>query len=320
MTWTLSRDRRTVSTATHAAIRGRLSAGDTKINGNLAVKGNITGKIDVSNITGLLGEGFSLKFPEVANNLAKLEIEGVQINDPVVIITGPGYEIERVAGFHADGRPFDQPGSSMVHPLVFDTQGADRDKIKQYFDQYLGNPAVGRRPMSLIIFSRNQNEFMRWNFFEFIPDKHEPSIDGRTRFKMTPFMSVNLKSKIECMGLPQPQVGVVTNPDNKVEIAGVTELFPQVECDDAKRILTLTYRFDEEVTRGDINMWVTTIMKFGVGEIRDLSVIELDNGIEVSRRNYFGCFPIKYEQFSGFALADKLQSRVTLSYNSWEDG
>ena len=319
MAWIESRDRRTVTTAANAVIKGRLSAADTRIDGNLTVNGKIIGNIDISNITGLLGNGFSLQFPDIANNITKIEIEGVNVNDPVVVVTGPGYEIERVAGFHPNGKPFDQPGFSKVHPLIFESQGADADILKNYFDQYRVNPGIGRKSISLLIFSHNRNEFMRWNFFEFYPESYAPSIDGRIRFILKPYSDNTFKAKIEAVGLPKPQQGVITNPKNLVEIEGVTSMYPIVELDDVKRTLKLTYRFDEELPRGDVIKWVGAAMKDGASYLKALSVIQLTNGNEVSRKNYFECFPIKYEMFSGFALSEKLQSRVTLSYNFWEN-
>ena len=76
MAWIESRDRRTVTTATNAVIKGRLSAADTRIDGNLTVNGKIIGNIDISNITGLLVMDFRSNFRTSQIILRRLKLKG----------------------------------------------------------------------------------------------------------------------------------------------------------------------------------------------------------------------------------------------------
>ena len=49
-------------------------AGNLHVSGDLIVDGGIIGLIDISQITGLLGDGFTLHFPDVIDNTATLEL------------------------------------------------------------------------------------------------------------------------------------------------------------------------------------------------------------------------------------------------------
>jgi hypothetical protein len=53
----------------------------------------------------------------------------------------------------------------------------------------------------------------------------------------------------------------------------------------------------------------------------NLSIIIVDAALhEVSRMNYFDCFPKKYEYFTGFAQALQSKERVILQCNRREPG
>ena len=43
-------------------------------------------------------------------------------------------------------------------------------------------------------------------------------------------------------------------------------------------------------------------------------------GDEISRRNYFGVFPIQYQQSSGFGQFEKLKEKVVLAFDYSQDG
>ena len=50
---------------------------------------------------------------------------------------------------------------------------------------------------------------------------------------------------------------------------------------------------------------------------RSASIITVDSALnEVSRMNYFGCFPKRYEQFTGFAQALMGKERVFVQCDS----
>lgn len=361
--WTLSRDGSSVMTSKNAVVRGNLTAtnamvkgdltvkntleiGDLAVanavvNGDLTVAGTISGTVvvdtvHVSQITGLLGDSFSLQFPDVIDNLATVEISGIETTGPMVIITGPGYDIERMPGFDAVGRPSDQAGFAMAHPFIFEASGADVSALKNYFDQYLASPADGGRSLSLIVKWLDQSEAFRWNFIDFVPQSYDPSVDGRTRFRWVPhyppdadmrYTSLRIQPSTDDPSWPGQQQGSSFNPetDKLVEIEGVTRggFYPQVECDEINRTLTLNYGFGEELPGVVIYNWVKSTIENGeldAGNKKSIAVIEQENGVEVGRKRYFECFPIKYEQFAGFGLPGKLKASAVISFGWWEQG
>jgi hypothetical protein len=151
--------------------------------GNLVVGGTITGsiKIDtihVSQITGLLGEGFTMSFPDILNNYASLEIPGIlTFNEKVVIISGPGSETERISVPLTPDHYREQAGVTMEYPLVFETGNSeDVNNLKIWFD----NPSASEEEAALIIRNLAGTETSRWVFTEYIPDGYEAGYDGRT--------------------------------------------------------------------------------------------------------------------------------------------
>lgn len=294
--------------------------GNAKVTGNLIVEGDISGSIDFSQITGLLGTGYSLVFPDIIDNLTTIEIDGIEMADAVVVVHGPGYDIERIEGFFGDGTHDDQPGLSMEHPLIFECSGTGADNVQAYFDDYFADPLnVPAKVGSIIIFDLSSTEVMRWNFFEFIPQVSEPGGDGRTRFTMVNRFIPNTNEHWQQGGSTDAFGSQLSNnplTDSLVEIDGVPTFYPEVEVDDANRTLTFTYDFVEG--RG-VWGWARNTIK-GIEAKKSLIVIQEEGGVEVSRRNYFGCFPIKYEQVTGFGLDSKIKARVVVSFDSWEAG
>jgi hypothetical protein len=51
-----------------------------------------------------------------------------------------------------------------------------------------------------------------------------------------------------------------------------------------------------------------------------MSVIQETGGVETSRTNYFGVFPIGYEHLTGFGQPEKVKERVVVSYDYSEPG
>lgn len=294
--------------------------GNAKVTGNLIVEGNISGSIDFSQITGLLGTGYSLVFPDIIDNLTTIEIDGIEMADAVVVVHGPGYDIERIEGFFGDGTHDDQPGLSMEHPLIFECSGTGADNVQAYFDDYFADPLnVPAKVGSIIIFDLSSTEVMRWNFLEFIPQSYEPGGDGRTRFTMVNRFIPNTHDHWR-QGESSDAFGsqLSNNPltDSLVEIDGIGSFYPEVAVDEPNRTLTFTYDF---VEGHGIWGWAIYTIK-GLGGKRALVVIEEEDGVEVSRNNYSGCFPIKYEQVTGFGLDTKIKAKVVVSYDFREAG
>jgi hypothetical protein len=46
----------------------------------------------------------------------------------------------------------------------------------------------------------------------------------------------------------------------------------------------------------------------------------MDGDREIGRTNYFECFPIRYEQFTGFGQVEKLKERLVIAYGFSEPG
>ena len=252
----------------------------------------------------------------------QVEVEGV-VEGEMFVIVGPVIDIERVSGFRAGGRPKDEPGFPKGRPLVLDVEGDALAPMKTYFDTYFSNPEqLNRKSGCVIIRNLARDELYRWNFFEKVPAKpYEPGLKGRTRFTLVSEFPVGVAHPGWELGNADPfgQDGAF-NPatDHRVEIEGVTPglFFPMVENDTANRKLTLTYDFNEG--KG-IAPWVKNTYQ-GVDNMkRALSVIEWANDQEVSRRNYFGCFPLSYENFTGLELDVRIRGKVVLSYDYSED-
>jgi len=73
---------------------------------------------------------------------------------------------------------------------------------------------------------------------------------------------------------------------------------------------------------GDIFAWVReTALAGSILSARNASIITLDASLnEVSRMNYFTCFPKKYEHFKGFGQALQARERVIVQCNSRQPG
>lgn len=107
--------------------------------------------------------------------------------------------------------------------------------------------------------------------------------------------------------------------DMLIEIDGVNMAYPAVElADETAARLILVYDYTEA---GNIYQWVEQTIE--IGSFNDgkriISVVTEDvAGTEISRRNYFGCFPIGWEQFGGFRQFIQLKERIVIECDSRE--
>lgn len=297
--------------------------GNAYFAGNLQVGGNISGEfeidsIHVSKITGLLGENYTLNFPSILDNLVTLLIDGITLNDKVVMISGPGIEIERIIGFHDPEHHNDQPGLSMEFPIIFETSGDDAQTLISWFD----TPDPDLHNASVVIKNLAGTETGRWNMIDGKPAGYEPGNDGRTRFTL---VHDNLPDNVMgCYfeGSFGTEYNINEETDKWVQIESVETglyFFPGVEIDYENRTLTFTMDYNEGGPLHDLVL-ITVV---GAGNKRNISVIESDLDVppfETSRRNYYYCFPIRYEHFYGFGLNTKLKARVVFSFDWWEQG
>ena len=285
---------------------------------------SLSGTIDVSQITGLLGQGYTVLFPDVLYNQVTLWVYNSQSNfswfGMSVILTGPGVDIDRIKGFDGQGHPADNPGFALEHPIIFEAAEPQAGTLRTYLD---ANPNSG--PMWFCAFDvplLSGQGFLHLATFELTAQGYSASTDGRTRFR---FAMTKAPDRIFNIAMLDPSTSYSTskdfgntgayNPatDRKVEIQGMTGLFfPEVVLDEAERTLTMTYSAEEGA---GIFGWVKAVVE-GTNDQRSLSVAKLDGGGNVVEQyNYEGCFPLRYEIIRGFGLNTALQARVVLSYN-----
>lgn len=315
-------DSLTIDAAGHVGIGTDTPAEQLHVAGNLTVDGTITGAIDVSQITGLLGDGFTLQFPDVLDNTARMEFQSIGFGEAVVLV-GPGYDIDRVPGFDGVGNPLDTPGFAMEHPCVFEASGSFAADLEAYFDNYIDPANSATYAFSLMVDRLDGSEAFRWNFYDFAPDFYEPGVDGRTRFHFANWHLPDTITQVEAIVGPGPGDpfgdAASLNPatDTRIEIEGLAPgypaFYPEVAVDYDNRTITLTH----DIVEGkELWPWVEFIVA-GTPDKRSASWI-LDPGPPEVRYNFYGCFPIKYEQFTGFGLDTKIKARVTLSFDVWE--
>ncbi len=301
--------------------------GDLKVGGDLDVGGIIKGSVEIdtihfSQISGLLGQGYSMIFPQILDNLCTLELDGVQTTDKVVVVSSLGTETERIStyvGIHpgtGETMYSESTGLTAEFPLIFETTNStDAQNVKTWFDyvpQYSKNAAI-------VIRDASGAETARWTLTDYLPDHYEEGTDGRTRFTM---VHEGLPDNVnDCQYSSDFGNEHSYNPDTDklVEISGVTNsgFTPAVEIDYTNRTITLTMDYLEGA---GIYQWVKNVIT-GLQDKKDMSVIETTDGLtEISRRNFYGVMPIKYEHIYGFGLNTKLKARIVIAYGFWEEG
>lgn len=269
--------------------------------------------LDVSQLTGLLGEGYSVILPDVIDNTVLVEISP-GFADEVIVTTGPGLAIERIPGFWPDGKPLDSPGPNVELPFVFEYAGPQEATLQTYHDEFL---ATGQtRAIEAIVTDLAGTEIFRWSLLEYALTDIEPGLDGRQRYV---FQSQdapdNLVRVLRSLSSFPTQDSFNPATDTGFEIAGkVTGRYPVVEDDPVERTLTVTFDY---VEGGEIFQWVTEIAE-GTEVRRGVSIIEEQGGVEVGRTNCYEAFPIRYEQFTGFGQVEKIKERVVLAYSYCE--
>jgi hypothetical protein len=297
--------------------------GDAVIKGNLDVLGTITGNfsiesIDVSKITGLLGTGYTMLFPDVLYNQANIEIPSVFIGQ-LLMVSSLGFETERISTpttiVNGEQRYKEEAGLSMEYPIVFETASAtDIAALKSWFDGDK-SPKAG----SVIVKDLAGNETCRYLFFEYVPDKYEAGTDGRTRFTIKHNLLPNNICHIEMDGTDfgnEHSFNIAT--DKIVIIQGVTYtgFSPAVEVNETARTITLTMDYNEGM---GIYNWAKQTVQGLIGT-KDIAIIETTDGVtEISRKNYYECISIKWELIYGFSLNKKLKARVVIAYGFWEN-
>lgn len=319
-------------------------AGSARVTGDLIVGGATQAdSIYLTEIYGLLGSGFEEQAPDPTLNATMLEIPGITLPDPVVVLRGPGVEIDRLEhSWHwrpSSGEVIrcDQSGLSMEPPFIIEVGGIGATNLQTYFDAYAAFPTLTMvLDLSLVVRARAGDVRVRWNLTGFAPKGYEAGSGGRTRYTFEQKRAPN--NTWECSlvtsnftGYSRPAFNPST--DQPVEIQGVIVFAPEVAVDTVARTVTLTYMAGEGCP--EMATWTSDLVSAGTeaGSRKIMTIIELSptnpggasewwgsGYYEVGRKNYFECFPIKFEVLSGFRLHTTLVERVTIAYGYREDG
>lgn len=302
----------------------------THISGDLEVDGVIKGEIvvdsiHVSKITGLLGQNYTLVFPQVLDNTVAFELEGISTSN-VVIVSGPGHETERISEYLGENNGEtlykENAGLTMEYPLIFETTNeTDMLAIKAWFDE--ASPV--KRSASIVIKNLAETETGRWILLNYLPDGYELGNDGRTRFTMVPSSTPDNILECEYQNYFGSEHSYNPATDSLVEIEGIDcggygqGFTPAVELNLEERTITLTMDYNEGYIIYD---WAKMIIA-GDPTMKAMSIINTTDGTpgtEIYRYNYFNCIPIIYEHFYGFGLNTKLKARLVIAYGFREKG
>ena len=301
--------------------------GDVEVTGDLILDGKlVVDSIDVSQITGLIGEGYTLKFPDVLDNSVHLGSSNLPVPyiDKAVIVQGPGYDVERIEAYGPFGQHDDQPGFTMAYPFIFECGGRDAEQLREIFDQYYDDPysiSPDGSDFNFYVESFDRQHLVEIIVERFVPDGYEESIDGRTRFNFVHVNQPNNPPGYYIHGYNFNDQSVNPETDTLVEVIGFPQFYPNVEIDESDRKITFTFDYNEG---GFIYNWVQATIRGKQVEKRDIRIAEETEpgipGTEIrAERQYYGCFPVRFEMMEGFGLLSKLKTQVVLSYDWFEE-
>lgn len=272
--------------------------------------------VEIPAVPELVAQDFVALFPDAANNTAQLQVAGLCTGEAVVV-NGPTVEIDLVEGFDDLGRSDDHSGLSQELPLVVEVDPDAVSDISTCLSEWLqdindGND--GPRVVTLITQNFDGTEAARWTLFGYQVTQEEQGLDGRMRFTF------------ETVSPPDTNLGITREPtlfpgnpsfnpdtDKSVEISNGSTAFPVVESEDeVTGRLVLVYDYTEA---DGIWQWVESVAEMGTASIGKevLTVRTLDASMtELDSRDYFGCFPVRWEQFEGFRQGVSLKERVVV--------
>jgi hypothetical protein len=286
------------------------------INGDLNITGNlIAPSIQVSRLTGVLGNGYSAVAPVVADNTVEIEISSVLSGSDVLVTSSVGFEIDTFTLFGGGTCLNPNVGFSDEFPLTFETDNAS--DITALNSWYASPSPVS---MSMIFKDSGDSETSRINMFEYYPGTTSAGTGGRTSFTLRNGIPPRSNSLVEIDEYLGSSNSFNPATDELVEISGVTHsnFTPAVQVDYGKRVITLEMTYDEGA---GLITWINDVSDGVPGQKKAVSIIETNDGVtEISRENFFEVLPFKYEIIYGFGLNTKMVARIQLIYGCNEPG
>ncbi len=263
--------------------------------------------VNFTAVPGLVVQDFVALFPDAINNTTSMDIGGCSAK--VVVVNGPTVEIQLA------GTVPEHSSLAAEMPIVIETVPSEFvNPIGDCADEIRTQMSV-QDSISISIISTDASgaERVRWNLYEYTPVLEEAGFDGGVRFTFEHSLPPDFNFLIERTPDNFPNDSSSNNPatDRRVEIAAISYAFPVVEEEDeASGRLVLVYDY---VEAGDIFYWVRQVIENGTSVIEKNEVfVDAPVGTTGYGQTYYGCFPIRWEQFTGFAQYIQLKERVTL--------
>jgi len=204
----------------------------------------------------------------------------------------------------------------VLPPLPGYTSSCEAD-LESWLANYTAGHDLAHR---IELYVRNQSGDVRfiWSLSQYVPLSSAAGLAGR-RFTfghgMPPDLSLDLDRSEAFWGTER----LFSAGERGFEIESVPVGFFPTVVEENPTGLTVEFGFLEG---GGIWEWVRQTISGGSEfNKRNASVITVDAELrEVSRMNYYDCFPKKYEQFAGFSQALQSRERVILQCSHREPG
>ncbi len=148
--------------------------------------------------------------------------------------------------------------------------------------------------------------------YELTPVDYVDDTDGTTHFIMSTVL-------YEIDGSSVLDLDYDAETDKGVEISGVAIIAAIAIVDVDESTLTLVFGYEAGVF--ETNAWIDNFVG-GIFDKRSISVITYGPGgfgNEISRKNYYECFPMSYKQIGGFNVDEKGKYRIVISFDLEED-
>jgi hypothetical protein len=231
------------------------------------------------------------------------------------IINGPGIIIDRLPGAHPSNPALDWPGLNQEMDFVFDYDGPEAGALAAW--QAAGTTATA----TLAVPSETGPTSFTWTLTGFRLATIAPAPGGGQRYTL-----IGPAPADQSVGIQRSQPwqtgqtrGAPALPEVEIEGVSQPKFYPDVEIDVVNKTITLTATYDRG---GSLFNWVAEVAG-GSGTMRAISLVYQDwsdTPQEVARNNYFSCFPIRYQHFTGFGYDRSARERVVIAYGWAENG